>query len=158
VNRRAAVPPRRFHLYSFIKKQTMNNKSNEKSSMVLKAAFAMLAAGLPMQYASANGNVAPNALTQTQGAVVQGTVKDGTGEPLIGVSVVVKGATGLGVVTDIDGNYKINVKDKNAVLVFSYIGYIIQMSIQNFLGQRQRAFQYSPYVFYLSFISSVESF
>ena len=104
----------------------MNNKSNEKSSMVLKAAFAMLAAGLPMQYASANGNVAPNALTQAQGSVVQGTVKDGTGEPLIGVSVVVKGATGLGVVTDIDGNYKINVKDKNAVLVFSYIGYTPQ--------------------------------
>lgn len=104
----------------------MNNKSNENSSMVLKAAFAMLAAGLPMQYASANGNVAPNALTQAQGSVVQGTVKDGTGEPLIGVSVVVKGATGLGVVTDIDGNYKINVKDKNAVLVFSYIGYTPQ--------------------------------
>lgn len=94
--------------------------------MVLKAAFAMLAAGLPMQYASANGNVALNALTQAQGSVVQGTVKDGTGEPLIGVSVVVKGATGLGVVTDIDGNYKINVKDKNAVLVFSYIGYTPQ--------------------------------
>ncbi len=94
--------------------------------MVLKAAFAMLAAGMPMQYASANGNVAPNALTQAQGSVVQGTVKDGIGEPLIGVSVVVKGATGLGVVTDIDGNYKINVKDKNAVLVFSYIGYTPQ--------------------------------
>ena len=104
----------------------MNNKSNEKGNMVLKAAFAMLAAGLPMQYASANGNAAPNALTQTQGAVVQGTVKDGTGEPLIGVSVVVKGATGLGVVTDIDGNYRIDVKDKNAVLVFSYIGYTPQ--------------------------------
>ena len=104
----------------------MNNKSNEKSSMVLKAAFAMLAAGMPMQYASANGNVAPNALTQAQGSVVQGTVKDGTGEPLIGVSVVVKGATGLGVVTDIDGNYRIDVKDKNAVLVFSYIGYTPQ--------------------------------
>lgn len=104
----------------------MNNKSNEKGNMVLKAAFAMLAAGLPMQYASANGNTAPNALTQAQGAVVQGTVKDGTGEPLIGVSVVVKGATGLGVVTDIDGNYRIDVKDKNAVLVFSYIGYTPQ--------------------------------
>ena len=104
----------------------MNNKSNEKGNMVLKAAFAMLAAGLPMQYVSANGNAAPNALTQTQGAVVQGTVKDGTGEPLIGVSVVVKGATGLGVVTDIDGNYRIDVKDKNAVLVFSYIGYTPQ--------------------------------
>ena len=104
----------------------MNNKSNEKGNMVLKAAFAMLAAGLPMQYAAANGNAAPNALTQAQGTVVQGTVKDGTGEPLIGVSVVVKGATGLGVVTDIDGNYKINVKDKNATLVFSYIGYTPQ--------------------------------
>ena len=104
----------------------MNNKSNEKGNMVLKAAFAMLAAGLPMQYASANGNAAQSALTQAQGSTVQGTVKDGTGEPLIGVSVVVKGATGLGVVTDIDGNYKINVKDKNAVLVFSYIGYTPQ--------------------------------
>ena len=38
------------------------------------------------------------------------------------------------------------------------IFHIIQMGIQNFLGQRQRTFQYSPYVFYLSFISRVESF
>lgn len=104
----------------------MNNKSNEKGQIVLKAAFAMLAAGLPMQYAMATANPAANALAQQQGAVVQGTVKDAAGEPLIGVSVVVKGATGLGVVTDIDGNYKINVKDKNATLVFSYIGYTPQ--------------------------------
>ena len=104
----------------------MNNKSNEKGRIVLQAAFAMLAAGMPMQQALANGTTAPNALTQAQSTVVQGTVKDGAGEPLIGVSVVVKGATGLGVVTDIDGNYKINVKDKNATLVFSYIGYTPQ--------------------------------
>lgn len=104
----------------------MNKKSNERGSLLLKTAFAMMAAGLPMQYASASSNPAPNALTQQQGITVQGTVTDGTGEPLIGVSVVVKNAKGLGVVTDIDGNYKISVNDKNAVLVFSYIGYTPQ--------------------------------
>lgn len=104
----------------------MNKKSNERGSLLLKTAFAMMAAGLPMQYVSASSNPAPNALTQQQGITVQGTVTDGTGEPLIGVSVVVKNAKGLGVVTDIDGNYKINVNDKNAVLVFSYIGYTPQ--------------------------------
>ena len=103
----------------------MNNKSNEKGQIVLMAAFAMLAAGMPVQRALAAGNAAPNALTQQQGAVVQGTVTDDKGEPLIGVSVVVKGATGLGVVTDIDGNYSIKA-DKNATLVFSYIGYTPQ--------------------------------
>ncbi len=108
------------------KQQKMNNNSNEKGQLFLKAAFAMLAAGMPVQYAAAAGNANSNALIQAQGVTVQGTVTDGTGEPLIGVSVVVKGATGLGVVTDIDGNYKINVKDKNATLVFSYIGYTPQ--------------------------------
>ncbi len=105
----------------------MNNNSNEKGQMFLKAAFAaLLAAGVPAQYASAAGTTAPNALIQANENLVQGCVTDATGEPLIGVSVVVKGATGLGVVTDIDGNYKINVKDKNATLVFSYIGYTAQ--------------------------------
>lgn len=104
----------------------MNKKSNERGTLLIKTAFAVLAAGLPAQYAAASSNPAPNALTQQQGLTVQGNVTDGTGEPLIGVSVVVKGATGLGVVTDIDGNYKINVSDNNAVLVFSYIGYTPQ--------------------------------
>lgn len=104
----------------------MNKKSNERGSLLIKTAFAVMAAGLPMQYAAASSSPAPNALAQQQGTTVQGNVTDATGEPLIGVSVVVKGATGLGVVTDIDGNYKINVKDKNAVLVFSYIGYTPQ--------------------------------
>lgn len=42
-------------------------------------------------------------------------------EPLIGVSVVVKGAN-IGVVTDIDGNFRIDVPSKDNTLVFSYIG------------------------------------
>ena len=102
----------------------MNKISNGRKAMLLNSAIALMAAGLPMPNASAMPVASSSAMTQQQqGSVVQGTVTDGTGEPLIGVSVVVKGAQGLGVVTDIDGNYKINVKDKNATLVFSYIGY-----------------------------------
>ena len=53
---------------------------------------------------------------------VTGTVVDDTGEPLIGVSVLIKGSQ-TGVTTDIDGNYTIQVPDaKAATLSFSYVG------------------------------------
>lgn len=53
--------------------------------------------------------------------IVKGTVTDDSGEPLIGVSVLVKGTT-VGTITDIDGNYSLEVPEKG-VLEFSYIGY-----------------------------------
>lgn len=52
---------------------------------------------------------------------VTGTVYDGTDEPLIGVSVMVKG-TANGTATDFDGNFSIKAAKGNT-LVFSYIGY-----------------------------------
>lgn len=52
---------------------------------------------------------------------VKGQVVDATGEPLIGVNVSLVGQTG-GTITDIDGNYSINVS-AGAQLKFSYIGY-----------------------------------
>ncbi len=45
-----------------------------------------------------------------------------TGDPLIGVTVVVRG-TNIGTVTDIDGNYSLAVPDENVTLVFSFVGY-----------------------------------
>ena len=57
---------------------------------------------------------------------VRGTVVDDTGEPLVGVSVILKGSS-QGVATDIDGQYSLNVPNlKNAVLEFSYVGMISQ--------------------------------
>lgn len=50
----------------------------------------------------------------------RGTVKDSGGEPLIGVSVVIKGTTS-GVITNFDGEYNIAAKPGD-VLVFSYVG------------------------------------
>lgn len=56
---------------------------------------------------------------------VKGTVTDQDGgEPLIGVSILVKG-TSTGTITDFDGNYSLTVPD-NAVLQFSYVGYKTQ--------------------------------
>jgi len=54
--------------------------------------------------------------------VVRGQVKDAKGETLPGVSIKVKG-TDIGASSDIDGKYTLNVPD-NAILVFTYIGYI----------------------------------
>ena len=59
---------------------------------------------------------------QAQGVSVSGTVTDANAEPLIGASVVVKGNTSLGTVTDFDGNFKINVPSESSVIVVSYVG------------------------------------
>ncbi len=60
---------------------------------------------------------------------VTGTVIDAsTGEPLPGVSVLIEGTT-LGTVTDNSGNYVLDVPGSNAVLVFSYIGYLHEKAI-----------------------------
>ncbi len=53
---------------------------------------------------------------------VTGNIKDGTGEDLIGVSVLVKG-TAIGTISDFEGNYSINFPGDAATLVFSYIGF-----------------------------------
>ena len=60
---------------------------------------------------------------QAQTKQVTGKVTDAANEPLIGVSVSVKGTT-QGVTTDLNGSYRINVSSEgNPVLVFKYIGF-----------------------------------
>ena len=59
-----------------------------------------------------------------QKTTVTGTVVDPEGEPLIGASVLTEG-TSVGVATDIDGNFRIDVAP-NGVLVVSYVGYDTQ--------------------------------
>ncbi|MFS4418528.1 SusC/RagA family TonB-linked outer membrane protein [Maribacter sp. 2307ULW6-5] len=54
--------------------------------------------------------------------VVTGTVTDDEGVALPGVNIVEKG-TSNGVSTNFDGEYNIEVSDKSAVLVFSYLGF-----------------------------------
>lgn len=59
-----------------------------------------------------------------QQAKITGTVKDNTGETIIGANVTIKGGTG-GTITDIDGHFSIDAST-NATLVISFIGYTTQ--------------------------------
>lgn len=59
---------------------------------------------------------------QKQTIEVKGSVKDVNKQPLVGVNISVKNVSGLGVITDIDGNYAIKIAPYST-LVFSYIGF-----------------------------------
>jgi TonB-linked SusC/RagA family outer membrane protein len=85
-----------------------------KLSRILSLSILFLCLGITSGYAV--GGVNDNAVA------VRGQVTDPTGEPLIGVSVQVKG-TSIGTVTDIDGNYTLSVPNSSGVLQFSYIGF-----------------------------------
>lgn len=64
---------------------------------------------------------------------VSGQVVDEDNNPLPGVNVVIKGST-IGTYTDVNGKYNITVADGNAVLLFSFIGYVtkeITVAAQN---------------------------
>lgn len=53
---------------------------------------------------------------------ITGKVIDGNGEPIIGANILVKGSTN-GVITDLDGNYTIQVPSDQSILEISYVGY-----------------------------------
>ena len=59
---------------------------------------------------------------QAQNIQVKGNLVDGTGEPLIGATVKLKGNASVGAVTDLDGNFSISVPSENSILVFTYVG------------------------------------
>lgn len=67
---------------------------------------------------------APQAKATDAKRTVTGVVTDGQdGEPLIGATVQVDGDKNAVTITDIDGNFSINVSGRKAVLIVSYIGY-----------------------------------
>lgn len=67
-----------------------------------------------------------------QKITVTGTVKDASfGEPLMGVNIREKN-TNTGVISDVNGKYSIAVSNPNAVLVFSFIGFVThEVSVKN---------------------------
>jgi TonB-dependent starch-binding outer membrane protein SusC len=62
---------------------------------------------------------------QQEEITITGTVKDENGIGIPGANVIEKG-TNHGIVTNVEGSYMVTVKDKNSILVFSYIGYKTQ--------------------------------
>lgn len=62
-----------------------------------------------------------NPAVQTGKIDVNGTIKDSSGQPLPGVTVLVKGTT-QGTISDFDGNYTLKDVPADAILVFSFVG------------------------------------
>ena len=60
-----------------------------------------------------------------QSLTINGKVTDDNGDPLPGVNILVKGTTS-GTNTDVNGDYNIVVSNSNAVLIFTYIGFLTQ--------------------------------
>ena len=119
----------------------MNEPKFKTDGLLLKGLLALSITATPMVSAWAGVNNAGAPMTMSKPTIsavataaqraqattntVKGVVKDTHGEPLIGVSVLVKG-TGKGAVTNIDGEYTIQTDAANPTLVFSYVGYQTQ--------------------------------
>lgn len=96
-----------------MKDKQMNPKSSRSTFLFLRwlSVFLMLLIGQTLS---------------AQQRQVTGIVKDLAGEPIIGASVLEKGTTN-GVITDLDGNFKLTVSNaEKAVLQISYVGYQTQ--------------------------------
>ena len=59
---------------------------------------------------------------------INGVVTDGSGEGLPGVSIVIKGTT-QGTVSDLDGNFNLEVPSEESILVFSSVGFVSQEAV-----------------------------
>lgn len=75
---------------------------------------------------SVSAMAVPAVQVEEQNATVRGQVLDSKGEPVIGATVMVKGVSSLGTVTDLDGNFTINNAPSNGTLLVSYVGYTAQ--------------------------------
>ena len=96
--------------------------SNYRKKLTFLSALALLSA--PQMYANTM-NVATLSTTQAEDNVIKGIVKDQTGEPVIGASILVVGTT-TGVITDLDGAFELRAPI-GSKLEISYIGYTTQI-------------------------------
>lgn len=107
-------------------KDRIYGSSPRKGLLAVLIASSMMAGGIGQVYAESAG-----VSSVTQSVSVQGTVLDPDGFPVIGASILEKGTTN-GVITDIDGNFILNVSSSKSVLVISYIGFkTIEISASN---------------------------
>ncbi|MCR1998850.1 MULTISPECIES: SusC/RagA family TonB-linked outer membrane protein [Bacteroides] len=95
-----------------------------KRNICLMAVSCALLAGIPVQSMAQTGRAARTQASQNNKITISGTVLDKTtNDPLIGVSVVVKGVANAGTITDMDGKFTLKLPYAEAPLVFSYLGY-----------------------------------
>lgn len=100
----------------------------KQSFLMKRSRSIMLATALITGFSmvSVSAMAVPAVQVEEQNATVRGQVLDSKGEPVIGATVMVKGVSSLGTVTDLDGNFTINNTPSNGTLLVSYVGYTAQ--------------------------------
>lgn len=93
---------------------------NRKMFLALNSLFLLYSPSILLPIGAEVNNTINQEITQT--VKLSGTVVDEKGEPMIGVSVLVKNSN-KGVITDIDGKFQIEDVPSNAEILFSYIGF-----------------------------------
>ena len=110
-----------------MKKEDLNVRNNWTKTPLVLGIAAVLSMPAAFSYANASEGTRSDAVQAVlQSRTIKGQILDENGEPLIGVSVVVKGASTVGTITDFDGNFSLEVPSGQKVLVASYIGYKTQ--------------------------------
>lgn len=111
--------------YRDVELSTTKDITISASNMNIEAFLNKVLAGKGLTFRRNGNTFSILPVKQTQEDIqIKGNVVDNTGESLIGVNVVVKGTLN-GSLTDINGDYTINVKPGD-ILSFSYIGYLTQ--------------------------------
>jgi TonB-linked SusC/RagA family outer membrane protein len=108
---------------------SQKQKVKKTTTLLLFLCFFLISAssfaGEAQLSANRNGISATEALDAellNQKSKISGKVTDSNGAPLLGVSIGIKG-TSMGTISDIDGNYTLDVPDGNAIVFFSFVGY-----------------------------------
>ena len=127
-------------IYSANVQKNLNNKvsisvSNKKIDAVLKELFSETGLNYKMSGRQITISVpeAPKVqqTIQQKGIKVTGNVSDEKGEPLIGVTIILKNDSTVHALTDMNGNYSIIVPERKSVLSFRYIGFIPKEEVVN---------------------------
>ena len=127
-------------IYSANVQKNLNNKvsisvSNKKIDAVLKELFSETGLNYKMSGRQITISVpeAPKVqqTTQQKGIKVTGNVSDEKGEPLIGVTIILKSDSTTHALTDMNGNYHITVPERKSVLSFRYIGFVPKEEVVN---------------------------
>lgn len=127
-------------IYSANVQKNLNNKvsisvSNKKIDAVLKELFSETGLNYKMSGRQITISVpeAPKVqqTIQQKGIKVTGNVSDEKGEPLIGVTIILKNDSTVHALTDMNGNYSIIVPERKSVLSFRYIGFVPKEEVVN---------------------------
>ncbi len=104
-----------------LKKRVNVSAQNESVKNILNAALSEVEASFDV----VEKIIVVKSVANSQEITIKGTVKDAEGNSLPGVNIIEKGTTN-GTVTDLDGAYTISVSSADAVLSFSFIGYLTE--------------------------------